>query len=183
MLRKSTLVATAGCLGLVVTLTGMTAAVSGDQIAGVRGTSSATSHLKTRLTGLVLSSAAAQTANYRLFTASGSFTVPAGVTRMIVEVRGAGGGGGAGANGGTGAGGGQGGWERVLVKAQAGSVYVVTVGKGGAGGTAGGTGGTGGSTTVHLSGKSALTARATGGGGAFPGELRRCRPQWPGAWW
>ena len=67
----------------------MAAAVSGDQIAGVRGTSSPTSHLKTRLTGLVLSSAAAQTANYRLFTASGSFTVPAGVTRMIVEVRGA----------------------------------------------------------------------------------------------
>src|SRR5712671_2705497 len=150
VLRKSTLVATAGCLGLVVTLAGMAAAVSGDQIAGVRGTSSPTSHLKTRLTGQVLSSAAAQTANYRLFTASGSFTVPAGVTRMIVEVRGAGGGGGAGANGGTGAGGGQGGWERVLVKAQAGSVYVVTVGKGGAGGTAGGTGG---STTVHLSGK------------------------------
>ncbi|HEX9518357.1 MAG TPA: hypothetical protein VF940_19520 [Streptosporangiaceae bacterium] len=170
MLRKSTLVATAGCLGLVVTLTGMAAAVSDDQIAGVRGTSSPTSHLKTRLTGLVLSSAAAQTANYRLFTASGSFTVPAGVARMIVEVRGAGGGGGAGVNGGTGAGGGQGGWERVLVKAQAGSVYVVTVGKGGAGGTAGATGGTGGSTTVHLSGKSALTARATGGGGAFPGE-------------
>src|SRR5258706_1631617 len=89
---------------------------------------------------------------------------------MIVEVRGAGGGGGAGANGGTGAGGGQGGWERVLVKAQAGSVYVVTVGKGGAGGTAGATGGTGGSTTVHLSCKTALTARATGGGGACPGE-------------
>src|SRR5258706_8389748 len=106
VLRKSTLVATAGCLGLVVTLTGMAAAVSGDQIAGRRGTSSPTSHLKTRLTGLVLSSAAAQTANYRLFTASGSFTVPAGVTRMIVEVRGAGGGGGAGSNCGTRLGGG-----------------------------------------------------------------------------
>jgi hypothetical protein len=148
----------------------MAAPVSGDQIAGMRGRPSPTSYLHTKLTGLVLSSAATQPANYRLFTVSGSFTVPAGVARMIVEVRGAGGGGGAGANGGTGAGGGQGGWERVLVKAQAGSVYVVTVGKGGAGGSAGGTGGTGGSTTVHLRGRTALTARATGGGGAFPGE-------------
>src|SRR5258707_13696569 len=102
----------------------MTAAVSGDQIAGVRGTSSATSHLKTRLTGLVLSSAAAQTANYRLFTASGSFTVPAGVTRMIVEVRGAGGGGGAGGNGGTGAGGGPGGVGRGLGESPGGHGHV-----------------------------------------------------------
>src|SRR5258706_6135125 len=141
----------------------MAAAVSGDQIAGMRGTSSPTRHLKPRLTGLDLSSAAAQTANYRLFAASGSFTVPAGVTRMIVEVRGAGGGGGAGANGGTGAGGGQGGWERVLVKTQAGSVYVGTVGKGGAGGTGGATRGTGGRPTGYLRGQKGLYGKATRG--------------------
>src|SRR5260221_12801819 len=100
---------------------------------------------------------------------------------MIVEVRGAGGGGGAGANGGTGAGGGQGGWERVLVKAQAGSVYVGTVGKGGAGGTARGPGGTGGRTAAFLRGKRALPARAPRGGGALPGQLRHSRPPSPRA--
>ena len=104
-----------------------------------------------------------------MFTASGSFTVPSGVTRVILEVRGGGGGGGIGANGGNGSGGGQGGWERVLVTVKAGAVFVVTVGKGGSGGTTG-RGGTGGDSTVHLRGRSELTARVTGGGGGFPGE-------------
>ncbi len=169
MARKPALIAAAVCLGVVGAAGGVTAAASGAGLISGPGRSSLVSGLTDALAGLAPRTAATQPSSFRVFTASGSFTIPTGVARMTVEVRGAGGGGGPGANGGNGSGGGPGGWERVLVNVKSGSVYVVTVGTGGSGGTTG-RGGTGGATIVHLRGKTAFVAEATGGDGGFPGE-------------
>jgi len=167
MPRKSITTSALACLALIAALAGM--AVSGSRFASGRSVVSPLAYLRSSTNGAGTSAAA----RYRILTVSGSFTVPSGITRMIIEARGAGGGGGAGANGGIGGGGGQGGWVRVLVKVKAGAVYRVTVGQGGVGGSAavaGGQGNTGGSTKVGPRGKSVLTAIATGGTGGLLGQ-------------
>jgi len=167
MPRKSIITGALACLALTAALAGMT--LSGIRLAGGHPVISPLAYLRSIAKGAGASSAA----GYRIFTVSGSFTVPSGVTRMIIEARGAGGGGGAGANGGIGGGGGQGGSVRVLVTVKPGAVYQVTVGQGGVGGTAGvagGHGNTGGSTAVRPRGKSVLTAMATGGTGGMIGQ-------------
>jgi hypothetical protein len=72
------------------------------------------------------------------FTQSGTFTPPAGVTSLLVELWGAGGGGGAsciyGLEDEEGAGGGGGGYTRAVVTVTPGANYNVVVGTGGAGG-------------------------------------------------
>lgn len=84
------------------------------------------------------------------FTQSGTFTVPAGVTHLLVEMWGAGGGGGGGSSGLStglpaplsasgcagvgGGGGGAGGYTRAVVSVTPGATYTVTVGSGGQGG-------------------------------------------------
>lgn len=97
------------------------------------------------------------------FTASGTYTPPAGLKFAIVEVQGAGGGGGAGStvDGACGGGGGGGGYALEKISAAAiGASKAVTIG---AGGTVGATsaGGTGGTTSFG-----ALVSATGGAGGA-----------------
>ncbi len=81
----------------------------------------------------------------QVFSANGTFVVPAGVTKLFVRVVGAGGGGG---RGGTvyalsGGGGGAGGYAEKYISTTPGASFAVTIGVGGArGDTIGGTGGT-----------------------------------------
>lgn len=106
--------------------------------------------------------------NAAAFNASGSFTVPAGVTRLMVEVWGAGGGGGVGlaSNGG---GGGGGAYAKDFLIVTSGAVITVTVGNGGASGaTTGGAGGAGAASTfstITANGGTGGTTTAGGAGG------------------
>lgn len=107
----------------------------------------------------------------QVFTASGSFTVPAGVTSAVVTVVGGGGGGG-GTAGGTGASGGSGAATsyKYLINLVPGNTISVTVGAGGAGGIGGAGGGNGGASQVS-SGTQLITAvTAPGGTGGLNGN-------------
>jgi hypothetical protein len=101
----------------------------------------------------------------RILTASGSFTIPAGVTTVEVQCWGGGGGGGASGSGGNGGGGGSaGGYSHKLIAGLTpGGTIAVTVGAGGSAG-ASATGGTGGTSSfgAHCS--------ASGGGGGLTGN-------------
>ncbi|MHB1641828.1 MAG: hypothetical protein ACYCS8_04090 [Acidithiobacillus sp.] len=114
-----------------------------------------------------------------VFTANGTYTVPAGVTQIWVSAAGGGGGGGGGNYLTTtveGAGGGGGFAGDVVIKTPItvtpGAALTITIGAGGAGGTGtgevalgtGGTGGTGGTTTL-VTGTTTLLSLAGGGGG------------------
>lgn len=97
------------------------------------------------------------------FTATGTFTVPAGVTEVIVEVWGGGGGGGGGAstaNGGSGGGGAGYSRKRITGLVPAATI-AVTVGLGGTAGPYGLNGGAGGSSTFGA------YCSATGGAGGL----------------
>jgi Protein of unknown function (DUF2793) len=102
----------------------------------------------------------------QVFAASGTWTRPAGIRKLLVEVIGGGGGGG-GVTGvaaavGAGGGGGGGGSARELLDVSATASVVVTVGAGGiAGALTGGVGGTGGTTLFG-----ALCSATGGAGGA-----------------
>ncbi len=79
--------------------------------------------------------------NFQVFNAGGTFTVPAGVSLIKVQVYGGGGGGGSGYSNTsayqgsyTGAGGGGGGFAEGIYIVAPGTPYVVTIGSGGAGG-------------------------------------------------
>ncbi len=79
--------------------------------------------------------------NWQLFTADGSFTVPAGVTKIKVTVWGGGGGGGWGGGAGPyngGCGGAGGGYSEGIYTVLPASVYAVTIGLGGGASIAGG---------------------------------------------
>ena len=81
--------------------------------------------------------------NMQVFNASGTFIIPAGVNKIMVEVWGGGGGGGAGSAASSGGGGG--GYGKGTYTVTPSSNYTVTVGTGGTGGppsTAGSAGGT-----------------------------------------
>jgi len=102
--------------------------------------------------------------NFQLFTASGTFTVPAGITGIKVTVRAGGGGGGAGSescatfSGGSG---GFGGLSLGFLTVTPGGTFAVTVGAGGAGSN---------STNGSAGGASSFATNFTttgGGGGAF----------------
>lgn len=99
----------------------------------------------------------------RIYTANDTWTKPAGLSFVIVEVLGAGGGGGGadqdGSNSGTGGGGGAGGYSRKKIPAAAlGATETVTIGALGAGGAAGNNAGATG-------GASSFGAHATANGG------------------
>lgn len=87
--------------------------------------------------------------NMQAFTASGSYTVPAGVTKVMVEVIGAGGGGGSGDATNRGAGGNGGGYSKSILTVVPGAVHAVVVGTAGLGATSGpcGIGTTGGTSS------------------------------------
>lgn len=103
--------------------------------------------------------------NMQVFVIAGSttFTVPDGITKVMLEVRGAGGGGGQGNNGGTvGQGGSGGGYGKGIFGVTPGSMHTVTVGLGGLGSTSG-------TCTIGAPGGSssfgALISASGGGGG------------------
>lgn len=77
----------------------------------------------------------------QVFTSGGTFTTPAGITKVWVRAVGGGGGGGSGTSngstGGGGGGGGGGGYSEILADLTGVSTVAVTIGAGGAGGTAG----------------------------------------------
>jgi hypothetical protein len=114
------------------------------------------------------------------FTSSGTLTVPAGVTRIIVEIFGAGGGGAGGGGGGAvrsgagGSGGGEGGYYKYIHTVTPGN-YTVTIGAGGSGGAggsdcatagcAGSPGGNGGNGSTTSVGSLASVAGGAGGVG------------------
>lgn len=116
------------------------------------------------LIALLLGAFSAQAATDS-YTASGTWTAPAGVSSVDVEVWGGGGAGGGNQTNSDGGGGGGGGAysKTTAIPVTPGNVYTVTVGAGGIGGT--GTGGTGGDSWFI----NATTIRAKGGtGGAAP---------------
>lgn len=119
--------------------------------------------------------------NFQVFNSAGTFTVPAGVTKIMVEIWGAGGGGGGGGGGGysnfggTGGGGAGGGYVKDILTVVPGQVVTATIGQGGTGGGGGafcpvncagapGSGGGNGGTS------SFATATAGGGGGGAGGQ-------------
>ena len=125
---------------------------------------------------------------YQLFTSSGTFTVPAGVTRLNVRAIGGGGGGG---GGGTtsastttqygGGGGGPGGVTEAAIPVTAGEALTVTIGAGGAGGAGGAAGGNAGS-SGNNGGVSSLTGGSVGVYGPFGNGAQGSGANGGGAW-
>ncbi|MBI4481150.1 MAG: IPT/TIG domain-containing protein [Acidobacteria bacterium] len=134
----------------------------------------------------------------REFTSSGTFPVPNGVNRLLVEAWAAGGGGGGADAVGSicasgGGGGGGGGYVRSVISVTAGQTYLVTIGLGGAGGpitspglnggsssfgnlltVGGGSGGQPGNTTPAGSPTGALGGAGGAGGASDPlGQIQR----------
>ena len=123
--------------------------------------------------------------HYQVFDASDTFRVPSGISRVMLEVWGAGGGGGGGGGGGsngaslggTGGGGGGGGYVKELQGVSYGQAIAVTIGHGGSGGTGGGSGGigqsggpgSGGSNGGFSSFNTTTAFGGTGGNGGFGG--------------
>ena len=127
--------------------------------------------------------------NMQVFASAGSFTftVPAGVTKLMVEVWGGGGGGGNGSTTTSGflSGGGGGGFGKQVLTVVSGNVYNVVVGTGGTGGGGNGgnssfstlisaTGGVGGMSVgtyqIPVGGTSSATFNVTGGEGQWAGS-------------
>lgn len=106
----------------------------------------------------------------REFTASGSLTIPIGVTHVFVEFWGAGGGGGDYSAGLPGGGGGGGAYVRAVVPVTPGTTYDVVVGAGGARGLSGASGTFGGAgSDTKLIFEGTVIVAAAGGAGATAG--------------
>lgn len=126
---------------------------------GTANTQIATTAFVSAAVGTVLSGFS----NMQVFTSSGTFTVPAGVTKVKVTV--VGGGGGGSSYGGYGGAGGGGTAIRIISGLTPGGTVSVTVGGGGAGGnTAGSAGATGGTSSFGA------FCSATGGAGQLGGN-------------
>jgi hypothetical protein len=99
--------------------------------------------------------------NFKSFTGASTtvWTVPAGVTKVLLEAWGAGGG------GARAGGGGSGGYIIAKMEVTAGNTLSITCGTGGSGSNSAGS--TGGSTTVNVTGSNAGLLTADGGSGAF----------------
>jgi hypothetical protein len=123
----------------------------------------------------------ATTTTTQTFTASGSFTVPAGITTLAVECWGGGGGAAGGGTAGGSNSGGYGGGGGAYAKVNAltvtpGSSYAYVVGSGGSGASPNNLGGNGGassfnSTSVKAAGGTAATLSATGKGGSTSSSI------------
>ena len=106
-------------------------------------------------------------AGFQVVSATGTFTVPAGVYRLRYRVWGGGGGsGGCGSAGQTAGGAGGGGYSEGVASVTPGQTVSCTIGAAGTAGGAGGSGGTGGTTSFTAG---ALTVSATGGSGSSNG--------------
>jgi hypothetical protein len=97
--------------------------------------------------------------NEQTFSASGTFTVPAGVGRVKLRLYGGGGGGGYGNSAGGGGGGG-GGYVEGFFSTVPGDVLTITIGGGGSGGSSGAVATAGGDSTIYHGGE---LCYATGG--------------------
>lgn len=116
------------------------------------------------------------------FLSSNSFVVPTGVTKLSVELYGAGGGG-AIMRCNSGGGGGAGAYTSTILTVQEGQTLTINVGIGGAGGSStSASGGNGGGTQV-LDANNTMLAVAHGGSGGQPDALagQPCGPPPPGA--
>ena len=111
----------------------------------------------------VLSGTAPIFNNQQVFTANGTFTPAAGVTRVCVRVWGAGGGGGGATTSMRGGGGGGGEYAEGFVAVTPSVGCTVTVGTGGTGGNSSGTNGTSGGAS-SFAGTTTITANGGGGG-------------------
>lgn len=121
------------------------------------------------------------------FTQTGNFTVPAGVTHIMVEMWGAGGGGGSGSSFGeidigcAGGHGSSGGYTKAVIAVTPGATYTMLIGQGGAGGpVSGGPGGAGESSAVLDGLENLLAAAGGGGGGPQAGPSPPCPGYGPG---
>ena len=101
----------------------------------------------------------------QVFSASGSFTVPAGITQVRARSWGGGGGGGGSSGSNTaGSGGGGGGYAEGWLTVTPAQVLTITIGTGGTGGSGSGNGVAGGNTTIAGTGVNVIT---NGGGGGI----------------
>ena len=145
-------------LGSSVTLnnTGVTSIVAGTNISVSGATGAVTvNSTATGLPGIL----------GQVFTASGTFTIPTGVTAVKATLIGGGGGGGGGHGASYGGSGGYGGGAiKYLTGLTSGATITVTVGGGGSGGSPFGNGGAGGNSTI-TSGTQTITTVTGGGGG------------------
>lgn len=110
----------------------------------------------------------------QIFTSSGTFTIPTGITKVKVTVIGGGGGGGGCASstcdasaGGGGAGAGSA--IKYLTGLTSGNTIAVTIGSGGSGGVGNGGAGSAGGTSSISSGSQSITTVSGSGGGGGPG--------------
>lgn len=109
-------------------------------------------------------------ASVQTFTSSGTWTRPTGITKVIMEVQGAGGGGSG--NDGTGykcTGGGGGGYARKFLDVSSISTSTITVGSGGSGGSGASNGGAGGASS-WADGTNTITGNGGNGGVATPSD-------------
>ena len=104
-------------------------------------------------------------ASVQIFTSSGTWTKPSGITKVIVEVQGGGGSGIRSSTGTTQNGGGGGGYTRKVIDVSSISTATVTVGAGGAGSTSVDTAGVDGGNSIWSDGTNTLTGS---GGAAAP---------------
>ena len=119
-------------------------------------------------------------ASVQTFTSSGTWTRPAGITKVIMEVQGCGGSGAGSGSGGYSTGGGGGGYAKKLLDVSSISSSTITIGTAGSGGTTGNPGTAGGdcvwadgTNTITGSGGAGgqyhINARSGGAGGAATG--------------
>jgi hypothetical protein len=99
----------------------------------------------------------------QVFTSSGTWTRPAGITKVVIEIAGSGGGGGGLSNTYASGGGGGGGYAKKLLDVSSISSATVTIGSGGAGGLSSGTNGSNGGSSSWSDGTNTITC--TGGNG------------------
>lgn len=124
--------------------------------------------LKKSGTGELAWSSLSEFNNFKMFEftfvgATQQFTIPAGVTRIAIELWGAGGG------GSQAGGGGAGGYAIGYADVSAGMVANITVGAGGAGSTESGNASNGGSTSFYINGTTLSVYGGTGAFSSFPG--------------
>lgn len=117
------------------------------------------------ITSAKLAPGAVSIPNMQVFANSGSFTVPSGINRIMVEVWGGGGGGGGSTVYSTGGGGGGGGFGKDVFIVVPGTIFNVSVGNGGTGGNAGQYGQAGAAGWASSFGSLISAQGGSGGGG------------------
>ena len=115
-------------------------------------------------TNLSFASAAAGFSDMHFKTASETYTVPAGITKIVIDLISAGGGGGGG-HGAQWSSGGSGGSNAIkTLSVSVGQTYTLTIGSAGAGGTGGGNGSAGGTASFVNASGTTVNLQCTGGG-------------------